>query len=121
LSIKKTVPLDQAVHLSPGKEKLEFHYTVLSFLAPEKVLFKYLLEGYDHDSVNAGTRRVVYYTNLPLGHYCSRVIACYNDGVWNETGARYAFMEESQFNPIFWFYGLLASVTVGVGFGLYRV
>jgi ligand-binding sensor domain-containing protein len=118
---QKIVPLDQFVNLSPGKENLEFHYTALSFLVPERVLFKYLLEGYDHEWVNAGTRRVAYYTNLPPGQYRFCVMACNNDGVWNETGTSYAFRLEPHFYQTYWFYGLLTVMVVGVGFGMYRV
>jgi hypothetical protein len=118
---QKIVPLDQFAHLPPGKEKLEFHYTALSFLVPERVLFKYLLEGYDHEWVNAGTRRVAYYTNLQPGNYRFRVIACNNDGVWNEIGASYAFSLEPHFYQTYWFYGLLVVLVVGAGFGAYRL
>jgi hypothetical protein len=118
---QKIVPLNQFATLSPGKEKFEFHYTALSFLVPERVLFKYLLEGYDREWVNAGTRRVAYYTNLPPGRYLFRVIACNNDGVWNETGASYAFELESHFYQTYWFYGLVLVVLGGAIFGAYRL
>ena len=52
---------------SAGTDKLEFHYNALSFKVPQEVLFKYKLEGYDRDWIDAGTRRVAYYTNLPRG------------------------------------------------------
>jgi ligand-binding sensor domain-containing protein/signal transduction histidine kinase len=71
-----------------GVEKLEFHYTATSLLFSGRVKFKFLLEGYDKEWIEAGTRRVAYYTNLPRGrHYRFRVIACNNAGVWNEVGA----------------------------------
>ena len=81
----------QVAEIQPGRQRLEFHYTALSFLAPGKVRFKYRLEGFDEDWVEAGTRRVAYYTNIPPGTYRFRVIACNNDGVWNEAGASFAF------------------------------
>ena len=72
----------------PGDGEIEIHYTGLSFLEPEKVRFKYRLVGFDRDWVDAGTRRVAYYTNIPPNLYRFEVIAANNDGVWNETGAR---------------------------------
>ncbi|MBX7219845.1 MAG: protein kinase [Blastocatellia bacterium] len=78
-------------YLDPGLKKFEFHYTALSFLAPEKVTFKYKLEGFDRDWVLAGTRREAYYTNIPPGSYTFKVIACNNDGVWNTQGAHLTF------------------------------
>lgn len=78
--------LDEPVTLPPGRGELELHYTALSFLDPDKVRFKFRLEGYDGDWIDAGTRRSAYYTNLSPGSYRFRVIASNDDGVWNETG-----------------------------------
>lgn len=109
------------VELDPGSDKLEFHYTALSFLVPSRVTFKYMLKGYDTRWVDAGTRRVAYYTNLSPGDYRFQVIACNNDGVWNETGASFPFILKPHFYETYWFYGLLLVVLGGGSFGLYRV
>jgi len=77
--------------LQPATKKFELHYAALSYVAPEKVLFRYKLEGFDRDWVDAGTRRVAYYTNIPPGHYRFVVKACNNSGIWNEAGASAAF------------------------------
>ena len=69
-----------------NRDRIEFHYASLSFLIPSRVQFKYMLEGYDRDWVDAGSRRVAYYTNLPPGKYRFRVIGSNDDGVW--TAAR---------------------------------
>src|SRR6266481_308037 len=66
---------------------LKIDYTALSLVAPEKVLFRYKLEGRDGDWQDAGTRRQAFYTDLPPRNYRFRVVACNNSGVWNETGA----------------------------------
>jgi len=99
---------DRLAESPPGSGNVEFRYTALSFLAPEKVLFKYRLEGFDLDWVNADTRRVAYYTHLPPGGYRFRVIACSNDGVWNETGAEVELRLAPHFYQTYWFYGLSA-------------
>ena len=65
----------------------EFDYAGLSFTAPQKVRYRYMLEGFDHDWTEAGARRSAYYTNIPPGHYTFRVQAANNDGVWNTAGA----------------------------------
>jgi ligand-binding sensor domain-containing protein/signal transduction histidine kinase len=105
--------------LPPGQQRFEFHYTALSFLAPEKVKFKFKLDGFDRNWVDAGARRIAYYTNLSPGEYRFRVMACNNDGVWNETGAAFEFYLEPHFYQTIWFY-LLWGVLVGVaGWGLY--
>jgi PAS domain S-box-containing protein len=96
----------QPLRFSPGTEKWEFHYAALSFLVPERVQFRYRLEGYDKEWIEAGTRRVAYYTNLPPGQYHFRVIACNDDGVWNEAGADIQFYLAPHFYVTRWFYGL---------------
>ncbi|HET6840237.1 MAG TPA: two-component regulator propeller domain-containing protein [Candidatus Angelobacter sp.] len=102
---------EEAARLAPQSRDLEFHYTGLSLLAPSKVRFKYMLEGFDKSWVDAGTRRTAYYPYLPSGHYTFHVIAANNDGVWNETGASYAFYLRPHFYQTYWFYGLSTVVT----------
>jgi signal transduction histidine kinase/ligand-binding sensor domain-containing protein len=106
----------QSVAAPPGKGDLEIHYTGLSFVAPEKVRFKYRLDGYDEGWVDVGPRRVAYYTNLPPGNYMFRVIACNNDGVWNETGAVFRFRLRPHFYQTKVFYGLALAALVGLAF-----
>ncbi|MBI3949877.1 MAG: hypothetical protein HY314_05425 [Acidobacteria bacterium] len=117
---EKPVDLMQRPGLPPGKRELEFHYTALSFLDPNKVKFKYKLEGYDQDWVDAGTRRVAYYTNLSPDEYRFRVIACNNDGVWNETGAAVEFQLLPYFYEALWFHLLCALAFIVGGFVGYR-
>jgi signal transduction histidine kinase len=73
--------------LPPMVRDLQIDYTALSLAAPEKVKFRYKLEGWDEEWQDAGTRRQAFYTNLSPRAYTFRVIACNNSGVWNERGA----------------------------------
>jgi signal transduction histidine kinase len=66
---------------------LEIDYSALSFVAPQKVRFRYKLEGHDEGWQEPGTRRQAFYSDLHPGNYRFRVMACNNDGVWNEEGA----------------------------------
>jgi PAS domain S-box-containing protein len=93
----------QAAEAPPGRGDLEFHYTGLSLLAPEKVRFKYKLEGYDRDWIDAGNRRVAYYGKIPPGQYTFQVIAANNDGVWNRAGASFPFHLKPHFYQTLWF------------------
>jgi PAS domain S-box-containing protein len=99
-----TLATGKALEVPPGKDRIEFHYTGLSLLVPERVRFKYRLEGYDRDWVDAGSRRVAYYTNLPPGGYHFRVIASNNDGVWNLEGATIGLVLKPHFYQTVWFY-----------------
>jgi two-component sensor histidine kinase len=112
--------IDQ-VSLAPGKSKFEFHYTALSFIAPEKLRFRYRLDGFDNSWVDAGTKREAAYTNIPPGAYTFRVIACNNDGVWNETGSAFHFYLKPRFHQTSWFYALCAVLIGLIGLGLYRL
>lgn len=83
----KNLSFKKPLVLPPGKGQLEFQFTAPSFVAPQKVQFRYILEGFDKDWTQAGTRRVAYYTNIPPGEYHFRVVACNNDQVWSTNGA----------------------------------
>ena len=61
-------------------------YTALSLVAPDKVRFRFKLEGQDRGWREVVNQRHVQYTNLAPGNYRFRVIACNNSGVWNEQG-----------------------------------
>lgn len=75
----KEVPADQPLVLPPGKGQLEFQFTAPSSVAPEKIQFRYMLEGFDKEWNKAGTRRTAYYTNIPHGEYRFRVRAGVGD------------------------------------------
>ncbi len=104
----------------PGKGDLEFHYTALSLLNPDKVMFRFKLEGYDENWVDAGSRRVAYYTKVSPGRYRFRVIACNDDGVWNETGAAFNFYLKPYFYQTWWFYLLTVVFMAGVVLAAHR-
>ena len=107
--------------LAPGKSKFEFHYAGISFIGPEKVVYRYKLEGFDKDWVDAGSRRDAYYTNIPHGEYTFRAIAANSDGVWNEDGASISFTLEPYFYQTAWFYALCVFGFAGIGPGVYTL
>lgn len=72
-------------------KNLRIDYTALSLSVPERVRFRYKLEGWDKDWQEAGTRREAFYSNLSPAHYVFRVVASNNDGVWNEEAATFSF------------------------------
>jgi signal transduction histidine kinase/streptogramin lyase len=87
-------------------ENLEIDYTALSLAIPERMVFRYKLEGVDEEWQNVGTRRQAYYTKLRPGNYKFHVIACNNDGVWNDAGAALDFRIAPAFNQTVWFQAL---------------
>jgi signal transduction histidine kinase/ligand-binding sensor domain-containing protein len=89
--------------LPPLIRDLQIDYTALSLVAPEKVLFRYKLEGWDGDWQDAGTRRQAFYSNLPPRDYRFHVIACNNSGVWNEAGTFLNFSVAPAYYQTWWF------------------
>ena len=114
------VPLTLAAgaEVAPGAERWEFHYTGLSLRVPQRSLFKYRLDGFDKDWIDAGSRRTAYYTRLPPGSYTFRVIASNDDGVWNETGARFGFTLKPHFYQTSWF-ALLCTLAMLIAVGAF--
>jgi signal transduction histidine kinase len=81
------VDMTDKLTLPAGTRDLQLNYTALSLSIPERVRFRYRLEGFDDDWQEAGSRRQAFYTHLPPGNYTFRAIAANNDGLWNDVGA----------------------------------
>ena len=111
------------VEVQPGRRQLDVQFTGLSFTSPERVQFKYRLEGGgETDWINGGTRRRVTYSFLPPGEYVFRVIACNSDGLWNETGDALTIVVLPFFWQTVWFkIGLVVMGFVAVGSIAFRV
>jgi ligand-binding sensor domain-containing protein len=110
-------PLEGAgnqLRVPSGHVHFQFDYAGLSFAAPQKVRYRYMLEGFDHTWTEAGARRTAYYTNIPPGHYTFRVQAANNDGVWNTQGAGLTFELRPHFYQTVWFYMGLAVCLAGL-------
>jgi signal transduction histidine kinase len=111
-----TYPADSVIRIAPGKHRLEFHYTALNFSAPDRIRFRYRLEGLDSDWLEADTQRVAYYGYVPPRDYHFSVTACNSDGVWNDIPASISLKVLPQFWQTWWFIGLATVVllfTVG--------
>ncbi|MBX5461303.1 MAG: ATPase [Steroidobacteraceae bacterium] len=113
-------PVGRELRLPVGTSQMEIGYTAASFTVPERVRFRYRLEGLDKDWQDVGDRREAFYTNLPPGQYRFRVIAANNDGVWNTTGASFAVVIPPAFHQTLWFYALCAVLTFVVLLLLYQ-
>ena len=105
------------LRIPPGRHRVDFQYTGLSFVAPEKVRFKYRLAGLDTEWVDWGTKRIVNYNYIPPGNYTFRVIACNNDDVWNDQGAGIAFDVLPYFWQTLWFRVLALALTIAASGG----
>ena len=101
----------EPLQIPPGRHRIEFEYTALSFVAPEKVRFKCRLNNLETEWVDAGAKRVVTYNYVPPGNYTFQVIACNNDGVWNEKGASLSMAVLPFFWQTLWF-RTVAGITI---------
>src|SRR5262249_3930106 len=115
----KPYEADGQPHIPPNPRNLEIDYTGLSFSIPQKVQFRYILEGHDKDWQGPVTRRQAFYTDLPPGTYRFHVTACNNSGVWNETDTVALFVIDPSFYQTLWFKALMATAAVGVFWALY--
>lgn len=105
-------PSEAALLLQPDHQRLEFRYTGLSLAASNRVQFKYRMVGLDKNWIDAGRSRTAFYTHLPAGSYRFQVIACNNDGVWNEAGSSLGFIVPPFYWQTWWFRGLAGLVVL---------
>lgn len=107
------------VSLPPLTKNLQIDYTGLSLSIPERMRFRYRLEGLDEEWQDAGTRRQAFYQDLRPGNYRFHVIACNNDDVWNETGSTLNFTVGPTWYQTMWFKLLAFALALAILLLLY--
>jgi ligand-binding sensor domain-containing protein/signal transduction histidine kinase len=106
----------ETLRITPGRHRVEFRYTGLSFDAPDLIRFRYRLDGLDGDWLDAGTRRTAVYSYLPPGNYQFHVSACNSDGAWSDSETGLELVVLRHFWQTWWFItlsGLALMVSVG--------
>lgn len=106
--------------IPPGRQRFEFRYAALSFVAPERVRFKCRLEGLETEWVDMGAKRAANFSFLPPGDYTFHVQACNNDGVWNEDGATLRLSVQPHLWQTWWFRVLVGLSAGGAVAGVVR-
>ena len=94
------MPIDPSskINIPPARHRVTFHYVGLSLAIPERVKFRYMLEGFDHAWSEPVTTREAIYTNLGAGPYTFHVMASNSNGLWNSQETAIAL----KVNPTFW-------------------
>jgi signal transduction histidine kinase/ligand-binding sensor domain-containing protein/DNA-binding NarL/FixJ family response regulator len=110
-----------SLQIPAGAGAIEFHYTGLSLLMPQRVKFRYRLAGYDTDWVDAGTRRTAYYTGIPHGDYRFEVMARNDDGPWSEAAASLPVVVARRLHETLAFRFLAVLAFAALLYGAYRV
>lgn len=116
----KTYDAARGLHLPALVRNVTIDYTALSLVAPEKVRFRYKLDGQDPDWTEVVNDRQRQYTNLGPGNYHFDVIASNNNGLWNETGDKLDFAIDRAFYQQHWFHAGVAACCYALLFVLYR-
>jgi signal transduction histidine kinase len=116
------VPLRRKpIVVPPGHKHYDFTFTALSFDAGDRARFRYQLAGFDPAWVEADTHRTAHYGHLPPRSYTFHVIACNNEGVWNDVGASVKFTVEPYFYQTKSFFIFISALVLGsVAFGVRR-
>lgn len=117
----RSYPAGVAARVPPGRGEVEIHYAGLGFREPERLRFRYRLEGYDTEFVEAGTRRVAYYTNLPAGRYRFLVHAASGEGPWSAASADFAFELRPRFYRAPWFYAVSVLAVLTAAWAAHRL
>jgi len=118
---RKTYDASGERGLPPLVRDLEIDYTALTFVAPEKVRFRYKLEGRDRDWQDVGNRRQAYYNDLAPRSYRFRVMASNNSGVWNKAGTSFDFSVAPAYYQTTWFRLSVVAAFLALLWGLYQL
>jgi signal transduction histidine kinase/ligand-binding sensor domain-containing protein len=106
--------------LPNSPQEVEIDYSALSYVVPERVKFRYRLSGYDTHWTDAGTRRQAFYNDLSPGRYTFQVVACNNDGVWNESGASFSFAIPPAWYQTLWFRAFCGLLITLIAYAVYQ-
>ncbi|HSF44112.1 MAG TPA: two-component regulator propeller domain-containing protein [Thermoanaerobaculia bacterium] len=110
-----------SLRFPPSARDFELRYTAPVLLSPEKVRFRYRLDGYDGAWIDAGARRTAFYTNVPPGEHTFRVAVRGADGAWTEGRPLVSFRIAPRFFETLWFAGLCLALAAVTGFGAHRL
>jgi signal transduction histidine kinase/ligand-binding sensor domain-containing protein len=114
------VSLNRQLTIPPGRKRFEFQFTAPGSQVPEKIQFSYMLEGFDKDWVQSGSRGIANYTNIPPANYRFRVLACI-DGQCTSNGSGISIVIQPGFYETKAFLFLVAALLGGCAFGLHKI
>lgn len=115
--LKEAVEQTEKITLDYSQSELTFEYVGLHFVNPEGNTYKYQLEGFDEDWVDARTKRTATYTNLEPGKYIFKVKAANSDGIWNTRGDQITLTVLPPWYRTWWAYGLFALLVAALATG----
>ncbi len=109
------------LNLPAGTNNLEIHYTAVDLHSPEKLIFRYRMQNYDKDWINAGSRRTAYYSQLPAGRYRFQVQAGYGPNLSAMQEVSAELRVAPRWYETGWFRGMLLLALLFIAYALYRL
>ena len=119
--LKRNIVVTKQLTLDHSQNYFSFEFAALNYRHAEKNHYKYKMEGFQEEWIDAGTERKASYTNLSPGEYVFKVIASNNDGIWNEEGASIKISITQPFWRTRWFMTVAGFLAIVVSFSIYRL
>ncbi len=113
--VNKEISELDTLELSYSDAVFSFSFASLDYTNPSKNCYAYMLEGFDAQWLQAGTKREATYTNIGPGEYIFRVKGSNNDGIWNEKGAALVVIITPPWWGTWWFRGILVIGFLSIG------
>ncbi len=110
---------ERSTVLAAGARNVEVQYTALNLSSPGKIEFRYRMDGFDPDWVEARSERIAHYNRLPPGNFTFEVAARNPGGAWSEP-ASLSVRQLPQFYQTWWFVALVTGVAAGLAAMAYR-
>lgn len=115
------IDLRGPIRIPASGRRIAVTYAGLSLSVPERVRFRYRLDGFDRDWSDPVAERQAVYTNLAPGPYRFRVMASNSDGAWNGAEATVPFEVVPLVWQTAWFRLSVLALAALTGWGLYRL
>ena len=91
------------VQIPPSPRRITFQYAGLSLAVPERIRFRYFLEGFDSSWSQPVAAREAVYTNLGPGSYRFRLVASNSEGLWNGPETAIVLNVAPAYYQTYWF------------------
>ncbi|QQS36599.1 MAG: hypothetical protein IPM56_01195 [Ignavibacteriales bacterium] len=118
--LQKNISFTDTITLSYNENIFSFEFSSMDFTSPDKNMYSYMLEGFDEDWVNPGSRRFVNYTHLDAGEYTFKVKATNSYGNWNKNFAQVLVIINPPFWLTWWFKGIMVITIAGLLLSIYK-
>lgn len=115
------VDVAEPIVVEAGNHRVQFDYLALTLHYPNSARYKYKLNNFDKDWIDAGTIRQAVYTSLPPGKYSFSVMACDNDGAWNSSELVVPIRVKPYYYQTWWFISFVVVALMAVVYGYIRI